>query len=94
MEYHKGNLYPYGIQRGDTVYIIDDTVSSGGTLIGLANLLRHTDAYIEGAVCAVQKQEYRGIDRIREATGIKVDRILDVSVAGDRTQVTYDCYCA
>jgi len=94
MEYHEGNLYPYGIQRGDTVYIVDDTVSSGGTLIGLIRLLRSNDVYIEGAVCAVQKQEYRGIDRIQAATGITVDRLLDVSIAGDRTRVIYDRYGA
>jgi phosphoribosylanthranilate isomerase len=92
MEYHKGNLYPYGIQRGDTVYIIEDTVSSGGTLIGLINLLRINDVYIEGAVSAVEKKEYRGIHRIQEETGINVHKILDVSIAGDKTQVTYDRY--
>jgi len=92
MEYHEGQLYPYGLQRGDTVFMIDDTVSSGGTLIGLINLLRNRDVYIEGAVCAVQKKEYRGIHRIQEETGIHVDRILDVSIAGDQTRVTYDRY--
>ncbi len=92
MEYYQGNLYPYGIQRGDTVYIIEDTVSSGGTLIGLINLLRHKDVYIEGAVSAVAKQEYGGIQRIEQTTGIPVHRILDVSIAGDRTRVTYDRY--
>ena len=90
MEYYKGNLYPYGIQRGDTVYIIEDTVSSGGTLIGLVNLLRSNDVYIEGAVSAVAKREYNGIPRIEEETGIPVSRILEVSIAGDRTEVTYD----
>ena len=94
MEYYKGNLYPYGIQRGDTVYIIEDTVSSGGTLIGLINLLRNNDVYIEGAVSAVAKKEYGGIQRIQDETGINVHRILDVSVAGDKTQVTYDRYLA
>ena len=92
MEYYKGHLYPYGIHRGDTVYIIEDTVSSGGTLIGLINLLRSNDVYIEGAVTAVAKNEYRGIARIREETGIDVQRILDVSIAGDKTKVTYDRY--
>ena len=92
MEYYKGNLYPYGIQRGDTVYIIEDTVSSGGTLIGLINLLRNNDVYIEGAVSAVAKKEYRGIQRIQQETGIHVHRILDVSIAGDKTHVVYDEY--
>ena len=92
MEYYQGNLYPYGIQRGDTVYIIEDTVSSGGTLIGLINLLRNNDVYIEGAVSAVAKKEYGGINRIQDETGVNVHRILDVSVAGDKTQVTYDRY--
>ena len=92
MEYYKGNLYPYGLQRGDTVYIIEDTVSSGGTLIGLINLLQNNDVYIEGAVSAVTKKEYRGIKRILAETDINVDRILDVSIAGDKTKVTYDKY--
>ena len=92
MEYYEGHLYPYGIQRGDTVYIIEDTVSSGGTLIGLINLLRANDVYIEGAVSAVTKKEYGGIHRIREATGVDVHRILDVSIARDKTQVVYDRY--
>jgi adenine/guanine phosphoribosyltransferase-like PRPP-binding protein len=94
MEYYKGNLYPYGIQRGDTVYIIEDTVSSGGTLIGLINLLRNNDVYIEGAVSAVAKSEYGGIRRIREETGIDVHRILEVSIAGDKTRVVDDIYAA
>ena len=91
-EYYKGNLYPYGIHRGDTVYIIEDTVSSGGTLVGLIKLLRNNDVYIEGAVTAVAKKEYGGIARIQEETGIAVHRILDVSVAGDKTKVTHDKY--
>ena len=94
MEYYKGNLYPYGIQRGDTVYIIEDTVSSGGTLTGLINLLRNNDVYIEGAVTAATKEEYGGIARIRQETGINVHRILDVSIALDKTKVTYDEYSA
>jgi len=94
MEYYQGSLYPYGIQRGDTVYIIEDTVSSGGTLVGLINLLRNNDVYIEGAVTAVVKKEYGGIHRIQEETGINVHKILDVSIAGDKTQVTNDRYSA
>lgn len=92
MEYYEGNLYPYGIQRGDTVYIIEDTVSSGGTLVGLVNLLRNNDVYIEGAVSAVVKKEYAGIQRIQQETGIQVQSILDVSIAGEKTQVTDDRY--
>jgi len=92
MEYYKGHLYPYGIQRGDTVYIIEDTVSSGGTLTGLITLLRNNDVYIEGAISAVSKSEYGGIRRIQQETGIHVHRILDVSVTGVKTKVTYDRY--
>ena len=92
MEYYQGHLYPYGIQRGDTVYIIEDTVSSGGTLIGLIHLLRNNDVYIEGAVTAVAKKEYNGLTRIQEETGIDVHRILEVSIAAEKTIVTFDRY--
>ncbi|MFC1761806.1 hypothetical protein ACFL6U_06970 [Planctomycetota bacterium] len=92
MEYYKGHLYPYGIQRGDTVYIIEDTVSSGGTLVGLIQLLRNHDVYIEGAVAAVAKQEYCGIPRIEQETSVQIQRILDVSVSGNKTRVVFDRY--
>jgi len=72
-------------------YKLLDARSTGCTQI---NLLRNNDVYIEGAVSAVEKKEYRGIHRIQEETGIDVDKILDVSIAGDKTQVTYDRYSA
>jgi hypothetical protein len=63
-------------------------------LTGLINLLRSNDVYIEGAVTAVTKKEYGGIARIQQETGINVHRILDVSIAGDKTNVTHDEYSA
>jgi hypothetical protein len=57
-------------------------------------LLRNNDVYIEGAVSAVEKKEYRGIQRIHEETGVDVRQILDVSIAGDKAKVTHDEYSA
>ncbi len=61
-------------------------------MTGLINLLRNNDVYIEGAVSAVAKREYGGIQRIQEETDIDVKRILEVSIAGDKTRVVYDRY--
>ena len=71
---------------------IYDAGGAGGTLVGLINLLWNNDVYIEGAVTVVAKREYGGIARIQEETGIDVHRILDVSVAADRTKVAFDRY--
>ncbi|MCK5282681.1 MAG: hypothetical protein KAK00_04690 [Nanoarchaeota archaeon] len=90
MEYYEGRLFPYGINSGDKCYLIDDTVSSGGTMVGFINLITKMGAKIVGAAAAVEKEEYKGIQRIKKETGIEVDRILGISIAGQKTKVISD----
>ena len=68
------------ISFGDILNVTGSTSAKTGT------------AFSRETTPAVAKKEYGGIDRIRDQTGINVQRILDVSVAGDKTQVTYDRY--
>ena len=90
MEYFEGRLFPYGINAGEKYYFIDDTVSSGGTMIGFSRLVASMGAEIIGAATAVEKEEYHGIDRIRKEIGIEVERILGVSVKWPKTKVISD----
>ena len=45
---------------------------------------------LRAALAAVEKQEYAGIHRIQNETGIEVQHILDVAIARDKTHVTFD----
>src|ERR1700723_1110945 len=43
-EYFAGHLYLNGIARGDRVVIVDDTISTGGTLVALVEAVRRVGA--------------------------------------------------
>jgi len=57
--YSKGELYLNGIENGDRVAIIDDVISTGGTLDAIVEALSQAGAEV-GDICLVIK---RGIPR-------------------------------
>lgn len=87
MEYASGQLFLNGIEKGDQVIIVDDMISTGGTMLALIEAVLNTDATIVDIICVAEKIEYRGVDRIREETGFQVKTLLQVSVSGERSKV-------
>lgn len=86
-EYTSGSLYLNGVEKGDKVYIVDDLVSTGGTLIGLVQAIRNAGAEVLGIVCVAEKINYGGADRVRQATGIPVKSLVQIDISGARSAV-------
>ena len=78
---------PSGIEKGDKVYVIDDMISTGGTMLALIQLVTMAEAEIVDVVCLVDKVEYGGVERVKRETGIDVKTILKVSVNGPTSRV-------
>ncbi|MBT3721268.1 adenine phosphoribosyltransferase [archaeon] len=87
MEYCKGNLYLNGILKGDKVAIIDDMVSTGGTMISMIKAIEKTGAEIVQIICVAEKLGYDGIQKIKEETGYDVDIFIKVDVSGKKSKV-------
>ena len=87
MEYASGQLFLNGIEQGDQVIIVDDMISTGGTMLALIEAVEKADAAIVDIICVAEKIEYRGVDRIREETGYLVKTLLQISVSGKRSKV-------
>ncbi len=87
MEYTQGILYLNGVEPGDQVLVVDDLISTGGTLVALIRAIRMAGAEIRAAICVVEKVEYGGVGRVRAETGVEVKTLVKVSVAGERSQV-------
>jgi adenine phosphoribosyltransferase len=87
MEYASGQLFLNGIEQGDQVIIVDDMISTGGTMLALIEAVLKTDATIVDIICVAEKIEYRGVDRIRDETGYQAKTLLQVSVSGERSKV-------
>ena len=87
MEYASGSLFLNGIEKGDKVIIVDDMISTGGTMLAMIESVEKAEATIVDIICVAEKVEYRGVDRIREETGYTVKTLLKVSVSGERSKV-------
>ena len=83
----KGTLYICGINRGDRVCIIDDIISTGGTLIGMIKALRDIGAKIVDIIVIGEKIEYQGVKNVFEETGFPVQTILKISVKGQFSKI-------
>lgn len=86
-EYYDGHLYVNGIERGDRVVIIEDTISTGGTLIGLIKAIEKAGATVAGAIALVEKTENCGVRRVYDATGVAVTTVLKIVVRKDGVDV-------
>ncbi len=87
MEYASGELFLNGVEKGDRVIIVDDMISTGGTMLALIEAIQLAKAEIIDIVCVAEKIEYGGVEKITDRTGLHVKTLLQVSVAGERSKV-------
>lgn len=87
MEYTQGTLYLNGVEHDDQVLIVDDLISTGGTLVALIRAVRQAGAQVRDCVCVAEKIEYGGVARVRAETGIAVKTLVKISVAGEKSRV-------
>ncbi|MFX1508532.1 MAG: phosphoribosyltransferase family protein [Promethearchaeota archaeon] len=83
----KRTLYICGINPGDRVCIIDDIISTGGTLIGMIKALQDLRAKIIDIIVIAEKIEYHGVKRVYKETGFHVQSIVKISVADKYSKV-------
>lgn len=79
-EYREGDLYLNGVNPGDKVTIIEDTISSGGTIIALIEAVRKAGAEVVEVLAVVEKLDFDGVQRVRAQTGIEVKTGIGIKV--------------
>jgi len=76
--YSKGQLFINDINQGDRVIVIDDVISTGGTLLATLGGLRTAGAEIKDTVVVIERGE--GADKLRrQGIGIKTMVKVDVN---------------
>jgi adenine/guanine phosphoribosyltransferase-like PRPP-binding protein len=86
-EYVDGHLYLNGIDAGDRVLVVDDMISTGGTMIGLIRALEKAEAEITDIVSVGEKVNYHGVDLIKEKTGYIPKTLIKIDISGKRSRV-------
>lgn len=87
MEYTSGKLFLNGVDADNKVVIVDDMISTGGTMLALIQAVKLAGAEIVDVVCVAEKVEYGGVQRIAEETGYQVKTLVKISVRGERSEV-------
>lgn len=75
--YSETKLYINGIGEGDDVVIVDDVLSTGGTLVAVVHALKHMGVVIKGILIAVNKGDKQEVER---RIGMPVTTLVDIAV--------------
>ena len=78
-------LYINSIQKGDRILIIDDVMSTGGTLIGMIKGLQKMGAIVKDVVVVINRG--RNLQRVKEETGHDVKTLADVEVRDGKVHI-------
>ena len=81
--YSRSQLFLNGINKGDRVIVVDDVISTGGTLLAVLKSLKIAGAIVKDIVVVVRRGD--GVEKLR-AEGYAVKTMVDVKV--DEKHVT------
>lgn len=75
--YSKGELYVNDVKKGDRVLIVDDVISTGGTLVALIKALENIGAVVTDNIVIIERGD--GVSRLKEQ-GIAVRTLVRIDV--------------
>lgn len=76
--YSTGELYINGVSEGERVMVVDDVVSTGGTMAAVLNALKSMGVKVVDVVAVIEKGEGREI--VERETGFEVKTLLKVNI--------------
>ena len=80
--YSKSNLYINGLNKGDRVIIVDDVLSTGGTLSAILSTLLDLGVIIKGIFIVVNKG--KETEKILEKFNIDIDILTNIEVVDEK----------
>ena len=84
--YSKGSLFLNDIKPGEKIAIIDDVLSTGGTMRCVIEGIKKTGATIQNTIIVVEKGE--GMEKLKlEYPDIKFDSLVKLEMIGDKVVI-------
>lgn len=83
--YSEGELYINGLTKGDRVMLIDDVVSTGGTMTAVLKALQNMGLEVVDVVAVIEKGS--GKDKVEAETGLEVKTLVKVDVRDGRVLI-------
>ena len=76
--YSKAKLYINGLQKGDKIVIVDDVLSTGGTLRAVLSVFKKMSVNVIGVFIAINKGSH--IQEISKEFNVPITSIVDIDV--------------
>jgi len=86
--YHEKKIYLNGIKKGDRVIIVDDVLSTGGTLIGLLGALRKMGVEVDDIIILFNKGDVK--EDIEKEFDVTIKAVFNVKIVDGRVKVLDD----
>jgi adenine phosphoribosyltransferase len=86
--YSKSQLFLNGIQKGDRVIVVDDVVSTGGTLLATLESLKSAEAIVRDVVVVIRRGD--GVEWLK-TKGYYIKTMVEVEVNEKRVTQVIEC---
>lgn len=86
-EYIGGKLHINGLEKCDKIVIVEDTISTGGTIVAMVNAIKKIGAEVVQVIAVVEKVQNGGVAKVLEETGIRVETLLKIEIKGMNVNV-------
>jgi adenine phosphoribosyltransferase len=83
--YSSRKMYINGLKRGDRVVVLDDLISTGGTLIGILRALGQIGVEIVDIVIVIDKGTGRA--KVEEKFGVRVKTLIGIDIVDGKVKV-------
>jgi adenine phosphoribosyltransferase len=83
--YSQGELYINGLWKGDRIFLIDDVVSTGGTLTAVIQALQRIGTDIVDVMAIIEKGD--GKEKVENETGVKVKSLVRANVSNGKVVI-------
>lgn len=83
--YSEGMLYINGIEKGDRILVVDDVVSTGGTLTAVLNALKNIGVDVVDVIVVLEKGNGKRI--VESSTGLTIKSLVKVNVKNNKVVI-------
>ena len=83
--YGESRMYVSSLERGTKVMIVDDVISTGGTMVSMVRTLREHGIVVKEAAVVLNRSD--DVGAISEKAGIPIRTVLDVGIEDGRPVV-------